>query len=62
MKKTSVFETAYYFSEKEDMTMDLGVGPGGPGPPFLVYRIFLHYLFNMESRNLLNLTVQNALN
>ena len=34
MKKKGVFESAYHFSEREDMTVNLGVGPGGPGPPF----------------------------
>ena len=29
--------------------------------PFVVYEIFQHYIFNMESRHLLNLSVQNAL-
>ena len=36
---------------------DLGVGPGGPIPPFVVNQIFQHYMFNMESRDLLNLSV-----
>ena len=38
------------------------VGPMGPypPPPFVVYSIFQHYMFNMESRHLLNLSVQKA--
>ena len=37
------------------------MGLGRPGPPFVVYLIFQHYMFNMESRHLLNLSVQNVL-
>ena len=40
---------------------DLGVGPRGLGPPFVFYLIFQHYMFNMEFRHLLTLSVQNAL-
>ena len=41
-----------------------GVGPGGPGPSFVRGFFFLnfqHYMFNKESRYLLILSVQNAL-
>ena len=40
---------------------DLGVSPGPPPPPFVVYLIFQNYMFKMESRHLLDLCVQNAL-
>ena len=35
-------------------------GPRPPSPhPFVVYQIFQHYIFNLESSRLLNLSVQN---
>ena len=48
---------------KNGTRADLGVGPGGsaPPPPLLLWFIIQHYIFNMESRHLLNLSVQNAL-
>ena len=40
---------------------NLGVGPGDPGPPFCgLLNISTLYMFNMESRHLLNLSVQNV--
>ena len=35
--------------------------PRSPPPPFVVYLIFQNYMFKMESRHLLDLCVQNAL-
>ena len=42
---------------------DLGMDPGEsrPLPPFCGLFKFQHYIFNMESRHLLNLSIQNAL-
>ena len=43
---------------------DLRVDPGGPGPPFcpgIFSFVNVCRMFNMESRHLLNLSVQNAL-
>ena len=34
---------------------------GAPRAPLVVYYTFQHYMFNMESRHLLNSSVQNAL-
>ena len=38
---------------------DLGVGPGGLRPPFVVYQTFPHYMFNIGSRHLLNCISEN---
>ena len=38
---------------------DLGVGTGGSAPPFVVYQIFQHYMFNIGSRHLLNCISDN---
>ena len=38
---------------------DLGVGPGGLRPPFVVYQTFQHYMFNIGSRHLLNCISEN---
>ena len=56
------FEWPCLLQTKQAMAKaDLGVGPEAPSPPFVVYQIFQHYIFNMESRHLLNLSVQNVL-
>ena len=40
---------------------DLGVGQAGSEPPFCGLLNIQHYVFNMEFRHFLNLSVQNAL-